>query len=68
MATELLSVLEGTYEISRSGQPFMRIFFKNHKSLYEDDALTLLWPTIAKDIWKGVIEYVSRQDRCLGSS
>ena len=40
----------------------MPMFFKNHKSLYEDDALALLWPTIAKNIWKGVMEYVSRHE------
>ena len=40
----------------------MPMFFKNHKSLYEDDALTLLWPTIAKNIWRGVMEHVSRHE------
>ena len=38
------------------------MFLKNHRSLYEGDALELLWPKVAKSIWKSVIEYVSRND------
>ena len=61
-AKELMAVLEGTYCISRTGQPFRPMFLKNHASLYQDDAMEKLWPSIAKCVWKGIFEFVERRD------
>jgi len=57
-----MAVLEGTYCISRTGQPFRPMFYKNHASLYQDDALEKLWPSIAKSVWKGIFEFVQRSE------
>jgi hypothetical protein len=62
IASELLSVLEGTYVVSRTGQPFRPMFMKNHASLTMDGAMEKLWPSVAKAVWKGVFEFVTRQD------
>jgi hypothetical protein len=59
LSLELRSLLEGTYVISRSGQPFRPFFLRNHPSL-DDDAMEALWPTVAKMLWKGVLEYCAR--------
>jgi hypothetical protein len=56
LSLELRSLLEGTYVISRSGQPFRPFFLRNHPSL-DDDAMEVLWPTVTKMLWKGVLEY-----------
>ena len=59
LSLELRSLLEGTYVISRSGQPFRPFFLRNHPSL-DDEAMEALWPTIAKMLWKGILEYCER--------
>ena len=59
LSLELRSLLEGTYVISRSGQPFRPFFLRNHPSL-DDDAMEALWPTVKTMLWKGVLEYCAR--------
>ena len=53
LSVELRAILEGTYVISRSGNPFLPIFMRNHASL-DEEALDALWPTIAKMLWKEI--------------
>ena len=59
LSLELRALLEGTYVISRSGQPFQPFFMRNHSSL-DEEALEALWPVIAKMLWRGVFEYIER--------
>ena len=61
LSLELRALLEGTYVISRSGQPFRPFFMRNHASL-DEEAMDALWPTVAKMLWKGIFEYVERGD------
>ena len=61
LSLELRSLLEGTYVISRTGQPFRPFFLRNHPSL-DDEAMEALWPTVAKMLWKGILEYCARRD------
>jgi hypothetical protein len=51
---EQRSLLEGTYVISRSGQPFGR-FLRSHPSL-DDETMDVRWSTVAKMLRKGVLE------------
>ena len=62
IAAELRAVLEGTYVVSRTGQPYRPMFMKNHPSLTEDGAMDKLWPGVAKCVWKGIFEFVGRKD------
>ena len=59
LSLELRALLEGTYVISRSGQPFRPFFLRNHPSL-DEEAMEALWPTVAKMLWKGILEYCAR--------
>jgi len=59
LSLELRALLEGTYVISRSGQPFRPFFMRNHPSL-DAESMEILWPVIAKMLWRGVFEYVTR--------
>ena len=62
MPTELASILDGTYTISKSTQILALIFVRNHKSWEDDEvAQAALWPEVAKMLWRGVLEYVARQ-------
>jgi len=59
LSLELGSLLEWTYVISRSGQPFSAVFLRNHSSL-DGEAMEALWPTVARMLWKGILEYCER--------
>ena len=59
MTTELRVLLAGNYCVSRSEQQWTPIFNRNHAS-WSDEAEAALWPTIAKWLWKGILEYVCR--------
>lgn len=55
IASELLSMLKGTYVVLRTGQLFRPMFMKNHASfkLTMDIDMVKLWPGVAKALWKG---------------
>ena len=59
LSAELETLLDGNYCVSRSGQTFAPMFMRNHPSL-DEEALEMLWPTIAKMLWKRQFEYVER--------
>ena len=59
LSLELRALLEGTYVISRSGQPFRPYSMRSHASL-DEEFMDALWPTVAKMLWKGSFEYVQR--------
>ena len=59
LSLELRSLLEWTYVISWSGQPFSAVFLRNHSSL-DGEAMEALWPTVARMLWKGILEYCER--------
>ena len=59
---ELRIILEGNYCVSRTGPWWTPIFMRNHSS-WNVEAEEALWPTIAKWLWKGILEYVPRQCR-----
>ena len=64
LPTELASILDGTYTISKSAQILAPIFVRNHKSWEDDEAAqAALWPEVAKMLWRGVLEYVARHCR-----
>ena len=62
LAPELEVLLDGNFCISRSEQWWTPTFQRNHPS-WDAAAEEALWPTIAKWLWKGILEYVSRHCR-----
>ena len=56
-----VAVLDGTYCISRTGQPFTPMFAQNRPSL-DDEAMNSLWLMVAKMISKGQLEVITRWD------
>lgn len=64
LSAELQTILDGNYVISKSKQIIRPGFQKNHPS-WENypDRQAKLWPEIAKMLWKGILEYVSRHCR-----
>ena len=59
---ELRIILEGNYCVARTGPWWTPMFMRNHSSWNAEDA-EALWPTIAKWLWKGILEYFPRQCR-----
>ena len=59
LSAELETLLDGNYCVSRTGQTYAPMFLRNHPSL-DEEALDMLWPTIAKMLWKRQFEYVER--------
>ena len=64
LKAELDAILSGRYCIAKSEDVVTPIYCRNHPS-WEDnpEAQAALWPEIARMIWKGVLEYVSRHCR-----
>ena len=62
LSTELEVLLDGNFCVSRSEQWWIPTFHRNHPS-WNAEAETALWPTIAKWLWKGILEYVDRHCR-----
>ena len=64
LSAELDAILSGRYCIAKSEDVITPIYCRNHPS-WEDnpEAQAALWPEIARMIWKGVLEYVSRHCR-----
>jgi hypothetical protein len=61
LPAELVAILEGRYCISKNMQNMRPIFRKNLASWTDNpEAQEALWPEVAKMLWRGTFEYMSR--------